>query len=197
MLAFPRDKRLGKALLLLVVLLALLFGIFNVSLSCVLCSSGARDVIAPVHKRAVMHRRHQSSGAAFVHQAGSSSAAVAADDQQQHMPHIHSMPAVHEAAAAAAAAGSGSSHAVGGGGSAAGFAGGANDRGQGSAVPYASVFQIGAEDMVLQPGQSLSIPMWVHVEQSGRFSFQCAWFCEPQVRRARWHLLWCCLFAAP
>jgi hypothetical protein len=48
------------------------------------------------------------------------------------------------------------------------------------------VFQIGGADLVLEPGQSVVVPMWVHVQQQpGRFVFQCAWFCEPQVSYAR------------
>jgi hypothetical protein len=84
------------------------------------------------------------------------------------MPHIHSMPLVHEGAVAAAAAG----------------VVGSQVEGAAAAAAAATVFQIGGPDLVLEPGQGLTVPMWVHVQQQpGRFVFHCAWFCEPQVRQ--------------
>jgi hypothetical protein len=43
------------------------------------------------------------------------------------------------------------------------------------------VFTFGGPDLVLEPGQAVTVPMWLHLPESGRFEFQCIWFCEPQV----------------
>jgi hypothetical protein len=43
------------------------------------------------------------------------------------------------------------------------------------------VFAFADADLVLEPGQSVTMPMWLHLREAGRFDFQCIWFCEPQV----------------
>jgi hypothetical protein len=49
------------------------------------------------------------------------------------------------------------------------------------------VFAFADAELVLEPGQSVTVPMWLHLLEAGRFDFQCIWFCEPQV--SFWFLL--------
>jgi hypothetical protein len=49
------------------------------------------------------------------------------------------------------------------------------------AAAAAGVFAFADGELVLEPGQSVTGPMWLHLLEAGRFDFQCIWFCEPQV----------------
>lgn len=174
------------------------------------CYAGANDVLT-LAKQRTMHRRHKSSGAALVSAArdkqhaasagahsGTAAAAAAAHlehnssssgQHHEHLPHIHSSPSIPAVPAAAAAAPGGTSSSsraqrcrMGPSQSAAGAADGSEgSSGWSGGAAAAGVFAFADADMVLEPGQSVTVPMWLHLQEAGRFEFQCVWFCEPQV----------------
>jgi hypothetical protein len=177
------------------------------------CHSAASDVITVAKQRA-MHRRHQSSGAALIgasrhkqqHDAAAAGVEHAAgSNSSSHMPHIHSSPSMAAAGAAAGGGGGGG----GGGGLLAAAAGSSHERSLSAAAHAdftqqgqpaqsaaetshaAAVFQFADPGLVLQPGEAVTLPMWLHlpaaasVAAGGRFEFQAAWFCEPQVGGGR------------
>lgn len=163
--------------------------------------AAANDVLTLTKQRAT-HRRHRSSGAALVgaardkqHAAATAAGAGPAaagpldGSSHEHLPHIHSSPSI-PAVAAASGPGSSSSreqrgrpglrHASAAG--AAGAAGGDGAAGEwDGGAAAAGVFAFADADLVLEPGQSVTMPMWLHLREAGRFDFQCIWFCEPQV----------------
>lgn len=149
-------------------------------------AADASDIISPAQQRKT-HRRHQSSGAALAPAAGGGGSGHAAQ-----MHHTYSMPSVaaagsDDALGLAPAATAGHSHSSPGGFSSVGagvLGAAAGAGGDGGGAGTATLFALGGADTVLQPGEALALPLWLHLPpHAGCFEFQAAWFCEPQVRR--------------